>query len=364
MRITVAFFVIYFLSYIVESFVNSVRNIAIIKVRKSMGGLEMKELKIFLLFIVCGLLVYFLPNEQVKADTAAAQPMYRLYNPNSSEHFYTASTYERDSLVKVGWSDERLGWIAPTTTGANVYRLYNPNSGDHHYTTSLNEKNQLVKIGWRYEGVGWRSDEQKKIPLYRLYNPNVKVGTHHYTTSLAEKNSLVQLGWRDEGIAWYGVNLTRQEQYQIIPASAPTSLVTSTINSQKAFAQAFGEILNRYRVSLNLSPLTVDVYLFDAAQVRSYDLHKFFEHLRPDGTQFWTALGNDRVHFNTVGENIEYAWGSYYNRSIQQTAQDMFDGWKNSPNHHQNMINNWHSFGIGLVVDTKNKALASSLLLA
>lgn len=205
---------------------------------------------------------------------------------------------------------------------------------------------------------------KKVVLLYRLYNPNVKVGTHHYTTSLAEKNHLVKLGWRDEGVAWHGVSVSRQEQYQLIPANASAMLVNSSINNQKAFAQAFGEILNRYRASLNLQPLTIDVYLFDAAQVRSYDLHRFFEHVRPDGTQFWTALGDDRIHFNVVGENIEYAWGSYYNRSIQQTAQDMFEGWKNSPSHHQNMINDWHYFGIGLVVDTKNKAVASSLLLA
>lgn len=75
-------------------------------------------------------------------------------------------------------------------------------------------------------------------------------------------------------------------------------------------------------------------------------------------------MGSDRIRFNVVGENIEYAWESYYNRSIQQTAQDMFEGWKNSPSHHQNTINDWHYFGIDLVVDTKNKAVASSLLLA
>lgn len=32
--------------------------------------------------------------------------MYRLYNPNSGEHFYTASDEERWHLIDVGWNDE------------------------------------------------------------------------------------------------------------------------------------------------------------------------------------------------------------------------------------------------------------------
>ena len=36
--------------------------------------------------------------------------MYRLYNPNSGEHFYTASTNERDELLAAGWHDEGIAW--------------------------------------------------------------------------------------------------------------------------------------------------------------------------------------------------------------------------------------------------------------
>lgn len=86
----------------------------------------MKKFEKLLLFIICGFMAFLGFSLPVAADTSNAQPMYRLYNPNSSEHFYTASTYERDSLVKIGWQDERLGWVAPTVIGANVYRLYNP----------------------------------------------------------------------------------------------------------------------------------------------------------------------------------------------------------------------------------------------
>lgn len=131
--------------------------------------------------------------------------MFRLYNPNSGEHFYTASGVERDVLVSVGWSYEGVGWTAPESSGTPVYRLYNPNAGDHHYTTSIAEKDMLVSVGWNYECIGWYSDDAQGVPLYREYNPNAIAGAHNYTKSWGEHEYLVSLGWHDEGIGWYGL---------------------------------------------------------------------------------------------------------------------------------------------------------------
>lgn len=127
--------------------------------------------------------------------------MYRLYNPNSGEHFYTASVTERNNLINKGWKNEGVGWIAPTS-GSPVYRLYNPNAGEHLYTLSAEEKNNLIKVGWKDEGTGWYSGGN--IPIYRVYNSNAYSNNHHYTNNANEKNSLVSKGWQDEGIAWYG----------------------------------------------------------------------------------------------------------------------------------------------------------------
>ena len=136
---------------------------------------------------------------------APAGSMYRLYNPNSGEHFYTASAYEAGSLVKAGWRYEGIGWMAPKTSKTPVYRLYNPNAGDHHYTTSAGERDSLVKAGWNYEGIGWYSDDAQTVPVYREYNPNAKSGAHNFTTNKDEDTMLANAGWNQEGIAWYGV---------------------------------------------------------------------------------------------------------------------------------------------------------------
>ena len=37
----------------------------------------------------------------------------------------------------------------------NMYRLYNPNSGEHFYTSSNGERDHLISLGWNYEGIGW-----------------------------------------------------------------------------------------------------------------------------------------------------------------------------------------------------------------
>ena len=159
---------------------------------------------VFLALLFVALSVCLAPSQAIAAESSA--DMHRLYNQWTGEHFYTASDSERGGLVAVGWTDEGLGWVAPTS-GDPVHRLYNPYvpGGDHHYTLSQAERDTLVAAGWEYEGVGWRSaPADTGVPLYRQYNPFARTGTHNYTTSGEEKAHLVSVGWVDEGIAWYG----------------------------------------------------------------------------------------------------------------------------------------------------------------
>ncbi|MDO4404312.1 MAG: MBG domain-containing protein [Atopobiaceae bacterium] len=138
------------------------------------------------------------------------QSMYRLYNPNSGEHFYTADAAERNNVVRAGWKYEGIGWVAPVNSSMPVYRLYS--GTDHHYTMYASERDNLIRAGWKYEGIGWYSDEDKTVPLWREFNPNVdpsaprnNSGSHNYTTSKSEHDHLCSIGWKDEGIGWYAV---------------------------------------------------------------------------------------------------------------------------------------------------------------
>ena len=149
------------------------------------------------------------PIAKLTETAVETQKMYRLYNPNSGEHFYTANVGEKNHLANIGWIYEGIGWIAPKTSDYPVYRLYNGNGGEHHYTMNKAEKDMLVRAGWKYEGIGWYSADPKdsnSIPLLREYNPNAFANNHNYTTSKPEHNWLISLGWKDEGKAWYALN--------------------------------------------------------------------------------------------------------------------------------------------------------------
>ncbi len=201
------------------------------KVFKS-GGIRIVSMLLSMILLLG--IIPAIPKQEVIADVTSVD-MYRLYNPNSGEHFYTSSTGERDVLIGLGWNYEGIGWVAPSTSNTPVYRLYNQYGGEHHYTTSLSERNNLIRLGWNDEGIGWYSDDSHSVPLYREYNPNQFANNHNYTTSRNEHNYLISIGWRDEGIGWYGIGGGRPVtptppptdtgiegySYEIIPLLAP-----------------------------------------------------------------------------------------------------------------------------------------------
>lgn len=167
-----------------------------------------------------------------KADAASTVVMYRLYNPDNHEHFYTSSAKERDHLVKIKWGNyEGPAWDAPVETGNLVYRLYNKGLRDHHYTASWDEVKWLTNnYGWTYEGPAWRSAPKNDKPIYRLFLKGVTSGSHHYTASWDEVKWLTgSYGWKYEGVGWYGAS----KESQKVNKSALEALYTSVKDTKK-----------------------------------------------------------------------------------------------------------------------------------
>ena len=132
--------------------------------------------------------------------------VYRMYNPNSGEHFYTSAKEEKEALEKAGWKYEGVAFHSLSSSSHPLYRVYNPNAGDHHYTESTAERDHLIKVGWKEEGIAFYvTDQQGGVPLYRLYNPNAEAGAHHYTASVKERDFLITAGWKSEGVGFYAV---------------------------------------------------------------------------------------------------------------------------------------------------------------
>ena len=85
-------------------------------------------------------------------------PVYRLYNSQTGDHFYTTSDIEKDSVVRTGYMYEGIGFYAfdsQVSLSVPVHRLYNSKTGDHFYTTSAIERDSVVRTGYMYEGIGF-----------------------------------------------------------------------------------------------------------------------------------------------------------------------------------------------------------------
>lgn len=135
------------------------------------------------------------------------KPVYRLYNPNSGEHLFTAKKNEYSWLSENGWNAENSRWLSDSEAKEteNVHRVYNPNAGDHHYTSDQREIDFLQSAGWRDEGTVFQAcqNSEHAVPVYRLYNPNAVTGAHHFTSSEEEADSLKTAGWAFEGVGFY-----------------------------------------------------------------------------------------------------------------------------------------------------------------
>lgn len=137
--------------------------------------------------------------------SSAFKRIYKLYNRNSGEHFYTTSLGEAKADEKAGWSYEGVAFYAPSQpTETPVYRLSNPNTHERFYTDKLAEVNNLVQKKWTNEGIAWYSGGT--LAVYRLSNPHEKSFNHTYTSSAGERKSLVSKGWKNEGICWFSLD--------------------------------------------------------------------------------------------------------------------------------------------------------------
>ncbi|HCP47910.1 MAG TPA: CAP domain-containing protein [Deltaproteobacteria bacterium] len=90
-----------------------------------------------------------------------------------------------------------------------------------------------------------------------------------------------------------------------------------------------------------VGPLTMHPQLRCSARLHSQDMaaRDYFEHTTPDGVDFATRVDAAGYEWMVVGENI--ALGA-------TTAEDVVDGWMNSPGHCTNiMASDFEELGVG-----------------
>jgi len=152
-------------------------------------------------------------------NSAVEQPVYRLYSPVTLDHLFTSDLNEYDTLKsEVGlWNDEGVAYYdysAPATvdgvTDEPLYRLYNPTTKQHLWTADTNEQTVLASEAWFEEGIAgyiFPTAVAGTAPnaLYRLNMPATPAHAdlHLWTTSVNEYDTLQTVGWAFEDVAGY-----------------------------------------------------------------------------------------------------------------------------------------------------------------
>lgn len=114
-----------------------------------------------------------------------------------------------------------------------------------------------------------------------------------------------------------------------------------------AMAEKIVILVNEARADAGLKPLYMVPYLCDVANVRARETIVKFDHDRPDGSKFYTAIDYSLVPFEKAAENL--AAGS-------DNAEATFNQWKNSPNHWKAIMNpSYTHIGVGVTNESNSE---------
>jgi len=124
--------------------------------------------------------------------------------------------------------------------------------------------------------------------------------------------------------------------------SSSTELDANVIESELI------RLVNELRASVGVQPVTQQSQLTQGAFIRAEEQSQSFAHTRPDGTSWRTTFDEVGYSGTVYGENLVSTTADFSNET--EAAQYLFDLWKESPSHYENMVNpEYNQIGIGVV---------------
>lgn len=109
------------------------------------------------------------------------------------------------------------------------------------------------------------------------------------------------------------------------------------------------ELVNQYRRSKGLKPLTLNAALTAAAKDHARDLARWdrISHFGSDGSNPWDRVKRTGYNPRLTGENVGTGHASF---------EEVLKGWKDSPGHNKNLLmRDAQNMGIALVQDPKTE---------
>jgi len=146
------------------------------------------------------------PAPTAPAKTPETLAMSRFVDPSTGRNLYTSNVGEGNSA---GFSSEGQAFqlfkdSGQTTGTSDVYRLFNPTTGDHFYTASAAEKDVAAGAGYNVEGsvgAAYTAPTENSTAVERYFQ--AATGQHFYTSDAKEAENLGALGFQREGVAFY-----------------------------------------------------------------------------------------------------------------------------------------------------------------
>ncbi|MBE5971835.1 MAG: hypothetical protein E7246_04825 [Lachnoclostridium sp.] len=103
----------------------------------------------------------------------------------------------------------------------------------------------------------------------------------------------------------------------------------ASADEQHPYVQQIADLVNAERTNAGLAPLTLDIQLSSAAQIRAEEQYTLFSHSRPNGSSYRTVLDENGISYMGCGENVAYGFRS---------PKAVMEGWMNSEGHKANIL--------------------------
>lgn len=179
------------------------------------------------------------------------------------------------------------------------------------------------------------------IGSYRnIINQNKVISTNTY---IDKDNEIVNSNLEKEEVTDIEEKIPETENKSYEDISKEDINEYKNIQSENTYTDLINEvyeITNNYRSLVEVSSLTLDSSLVEAANIRAKELSDSFSHTRPNGSSCFTVLSELGISYGTAGENIAAGYSS---------SQSVMEGWRSSSGHYQNIISSkFKKIGIGV----------------
>lgn len=114
------------------------------------------------------------------------------------------------------------------------------------------------------------------------------------------------------------------------------------------YANEVFRLTNIERVKAGLPEFKKMQKLDDVAHLRAWECLVAYDHIRPNGSMFFTALSEAGIRYKGCAENIAAG---------QKAPQEVVNAWMNSPGHCANILNpEFEYLGVGFYYDYNNES--------